>query len=98
MKKRYAFMLMGEGYDPAVHRYSFDAGDHIVIFRTVRNFDEAKATAIELKGQGVGAIEVCGAFGREKARELIDATGGEVAIGYVVSDEDMGPLFAKFFG
>lgn len=70
----------------------------MVIFRTVRNLGEAQATAIALKEQGVGAIELCGAFGSEKAGELIAVTNREVAIGYVVHDQELDVLFDKFFG
>ena len=74
------------------------ADDGVSHIRTVRNFDEAKATVKELKEQGVGAIEVCGAFGKEMADELVRLTDGEVALGYVVHDENLDPLFARFFG
>lgn len=98
MKKQYAFLLMGAQYDPAVHQFRFETDKDTVFFRTVRDFEEAKNTAIELKNLGVGAIEVCGAFGPEKAAELAEITGKELAIGYVVHDKELDPLFAKFFG
>ena len=98
MKKQYAFLLMGAHYDPAVHQCRFETERDIVLLRTVRNFEEAKITARELKALGVGAIEVCGAFGREKAGELAEATGNTIAIGYVMHDREQDGLFAKFFG
>lgn len=98
MKKQYAFLLMGGHYDPLVHRSRLETDKDIVHLRTVRDFAEAKAAALELKSQGVGAIEVCGAFGPEKAGELAEITGKEVAIGYVVHDPELDGLFARFFG
>lgn len=98
MKKKYAFLLMGEHYDPEVHRCRFETARDIVLLRTVRDFAEAKAVAVELKDDGVGAMEVCGAFGPEKTAELVALTGGEVAVGYVVHDPALDGVFARFFG
>lgn len=98
MKKQYAFLLMGGHYHPATQRYRFETDKDIVHFRTVRDFAEAKAVAVELKDLGVGAIEVCGAFGPEMARELAELTDEDVAIGYVVHDKELDGLFARFFG
>lgn len=97
-KKMYAFLLMGGHYDPDVHQCRFETAKNIVFIRSVRDFEEAKAMAVALQRQGVGAIEVCGAFGPEKARELTDLTGGEVAIGYIVHHPELDEVFAKFFG
>ena len=98
MVKKYAFMIMGGEYDPAVHqaRFATDRGEtHI---RTVRDFAGAKTMAVSLRDEGVGAIELCGAFTPENARELVDITGGDVAVGYVIHDPAQDGLFAKFFG
>ena len=46
---------------------------------------------------GVGAIEVCGAFGKEGADKLIAATGNKVAVGYVVHNPEQDELFRQFF-
>lgn len=98
MKKQYAFLLMGDHYDPGVHHCRFETDRDIVHFRTVRDFADAKAVAVELKKLGVGAIEVCGAFGPEMANELVEITDKEVAVGYVVHDKELDGLFARFFG
>lgn len=98
MKKQYAFLLMGEQYDPASHRCRFETEVDVVHIRTVRTFEEAKETAVALKNSGVGAIEVCGAFGPEKAAELAKLTDNEVAIGYAVHDKPLDGVFARFFG
>ena len=89
---------MGAHYDPALHRFRFETGKDIVHLRTVRDFEEAKTVALELKNLGVGAMEICGAFGQEKAAQLTEITDREVAIGYVVHDSVLDDLFAKFFG
>ena len=46
---------------------------------------------------GVGAIEVCGAFGKEWADKIIAATGNKVAVGYVVHNPEQDELFRQFF-
>ena len=98
MKKQYAFLLMGEHYDPDTHRCRFETESDIVHLRTVRNFEEAKKTVLLLKKDGIGAIELCGAFGPEKARELTELTDNETAIGYVVHDTSLDSVFTRFFG
>lgn len=98
MKKKYAFLLMGSHYAPEIHRFRFETDRDVVVFRTVRDFVEAKEVAVELWKAGVGAIEVCGAFGPEKAAELTALTNGEVALGYVVHDPALDGVFARFFG
>lgn len=98
MGKKFAFLLLGAEYDPEIHRAVFETGRGTSIIQTVRNFDEAKAMAVKLHGEGVGAIEVCGAFGAGMAEELVRLTNREVAIGYVVHDPALDGLFASFFG
>ncbi len=98
MKKHYAFLLMGDHYDPKIHHFQFETEKDIVSLRTVRDFEEAKAVTMELHTAGVGAIEICGAFGQEKAKILAELTNNKVAIGYVVHDKELDGVFARFFG
>lgn len=98
MKKHYAFLLMGDHYNPEIHQFHFETAKDIVSLRTVRNFEEAKAVTLDLYKAGVGAIEICGAFGQDKAKILVGLTNNEVAIGYVVHDKELDGIFAKFFG
>ncbi len=98
MKKRYAFVLMGQHYNPKEHRCDFDMPTGTTSLRTVRSMDEAKQTVLELQQAGYGAIELCGAFGRDAANEFTALTGGTIAIGYVVHEPELDPLFAAFFG
>lgn len=66
--------------------------------RTVRDYPEAQAVIRTLFENGYGAIELCGAFGEEKAQELIRMTQGRVAIGFVTHFPEQDALFAAFFG
>ena len=97
MKKKYAFVLLGGEYDPAQHRAKFETKTQVTYIRTVRDFDEAKEAVLSLQKDGVGAVELCGAFGKQKACELIDATDGTIAIGFVTHLPEQDALFDAFF-
>lgn len=98
MKKKFAFILMGDIYDPEKHQAKFETVGNITYINTVRSFEEAKSLVLKLAENGIGAVELCGAFGAAKAQELIDLTDNKVAIGYVVHKESQDALFAQFFG
>ena len=95
--KKFAFLLMGSGYDTAVHRARFETAGSVTYIRTVNSFEEAYAVLEELVSDGVGAVELCGAFGPEHAARMAELTGHRVAIGYVVHDPALDPLFEAFF-
>lgn len=94
--KTYAFVLLGD-YDSTKNRMEIKNDHMSTLLCMVRTFEEAKQCVQELYEQGVGAIELCGAFGKEKAAVLAELTHHEVAIGYVVHDKEMDSLFAAFF-
>lgn len=98
MKKKYAFLLMGEGFNPAVHTAVFETSDMESAIYTVRNLQEAISRAKACAQSGVGAIELCGAFGEEGAQKITEVTGGAVAVGYVVHSPAQATLFSAFFG
>lgn len=98
MKKKFAFLLMGAHYDPARHQADFETENRLTSIRTVRDYPEAQAVIRTLFENGYGAIELCGAFGEEKAQELIRMTQGKVAIGFVTHFPEQDALFAAFFG
>ena len=98
MKKQYAFVLLGSGYNPEVHQATFETDAMITHIRTATTFEQAKELIAQLCQNGVGAVEVCGAFGEEKARELIALTQGQVPIGFVTHLPEQDPLFSRFFG
>jgi len=94
--KKYAFLLMGDSFVPEQHTAEFGTGIKTCIY-TVRNKQEAREKVIQLKDEGFGAIELCGAFGRDFALELIGLTNGELPIGYCVNEPEQDHLFAEFF-
>ncbi len=97
-KPIFAFILMGAQYDPAQHQAHFETEAKHTYIYTARHYDEAKARVQELAARGCGAIELCGAFGPDKAQELIELTGGTIAIGYVTHFPAQDGLFTAFFG
>lgn len=97
MKKKYAFMLMGGEYDPNIHRTVFDSDNIATIIQGVGNFSEAKDMALTLQREGVGALELCGAFTQEMAAELAKLTGGTMAIAYMTHDPALDGVFAAFW-
>ena len=93
MKKKFAFLLMGKEFDTAKDTAEFETEHMISYIFTVTSFEEALKRAED----GVGAIEVCGAFGKEWADKIIAATGNKVAVGYVVHNPEQDELFRQFF-
>lgn len=96
--KKFAFILLGAHYNPQEHQARFETANQLTYILTVRNFEEARAAVKRLDAEGVGAVELCGAFGEERAREMIEMTGNRVAIGYVTHLESQDGLFEAFFG
>ena len=98
MKQQYAFVLLGSEYNPDIHRATFETSAMVTHIRTACTFEQAKEVISELYQGGVGAVEVCGAFGEERARELIALTNHQVAIGFVTHLPEQDALFHRFFG
>ena len=88
MKKKFAFLLMGKEFDTARDTAVFETEHMISYIFTVTSFEEALKRAMACAEDGVGAIEVCGAFGKEWADKIIAATGNKVAVGYVVHNPE----------
>ena len=98
MKKQFAFFLLGREYDTGRHRATFETPGMVTYIYTVHSLPEACALAAGCAAQGVGAIELCGAFGPEGARAVRQAAGESVAVGYVVHDPSQDPVFEAFWG
>lgn len=98
MKKKFAMIIMGSEYDSIKHRAIFETENQVTYICTIKNWDMIKETLDYLVKEGVGAIELCGAFGKEKADEIVKMTDEKIAVGYVIHDPKLDPLFEKFFG
>lgn len=97
MKKKFAFLLMGKDFDAGKDRAVFETETMISFIYTVTSFEDALRRAVACADDGVGAIELCGAFGKEGAAKIREATHDRVAVGYVVHEPDQDALFHAFF-
>lgn len=97
MKKKYAFIIMGN-YDTKKDLAEFESEDMLTRISTVRDMDEAKDLVVSMKSEGFGAIETCGAFSEKDIDELIDLLDGEVGIARVIAGKNQAELMAEFFG
>ena len=88
------FMAMGN-YDLQRDQATLRGGETRLV--GVADLDQACQVAREMQEDGVGCIELCGAFGPEGARRIIEATGGKLPIGYVVHFPEQDDLFASAF-
>lgn len=91
---KYAFLLMGQ-FDSRTDRAVLNGGDVRMI--GVTNLEQARAAAKELYEDGIGCIELCGAFGPDGAREIIEITEHKVPVGFVTHFPEQDDLFAAAF-
>lgn len=92
---RFAFIFINEDLT-GVERTSVRDGDSV--FVGVRNIEEACREAATLERDGIGCIELCGAFGEEGARRVMEATGTRIPVGFVVHLPEMDETYARAFG
>lgn len=64
----------------------------------VTSLEEAAAAAKSLQAEGVGCIELCGAFGEAGAKAIIEATGGNLPVGFVTHLPEQDGVYAAAFG
>lgn len=91
----FAFLIMGK-YDEDDKRAEIGGGFASII--GVADLDEAVETAKVLQKEGVGCIELCGAFGPEGAKAIIDATENKIPVGYITHLPEQDELYARIFG
>ncbi len=92
---KFAFLLLGD-FDAGTDRACLRGGDVRCV--GVGSLAEACDAARALADEGFACIELCGAFGEAGARRVIEATGGAVAVGYVVHLPEQDALFDRVFG
>ena len=93
---KFAFLIMSSHeIDSREERAAICDGEFSII--SVNDIEDAKRTASELERKGIGCIELCGAFTPEMCSAIIDATEGEIPIGYVTHLEKQDELFRKTF-
>ena len=96
MSKKYAFLLMGKDFNPQRDHACFSAGG--VDSYIMRSPEEAVKKARELADEGFGALEVCGAFGENLAREMYQAADRRLTVSYVVCPKDQEEASLQLWG
>ncbi|WP_058990932.1 DUF6506 family protein [Anaerococcus rubeinfantis] len=91
---KFVYMIMGP-FDSKVDRKAIGKNNNAEIIG-VKNLEEAKEISKSLIGYA-DVIELCGAFGKEGAREIIDATDGKVPVGFVTHFDFQDDLFDELF-
>ena len=91
---KFAFLIMGD-FDVRQDYAAIHGGDACIV--GVADIEQACAAAQRLHHAGVGCIELCGAFGPDGARQVIEATGGRIPVGYVTHFPEQDPLFRAAF-
>lgn len=64
----------------------------------VSSLEEACTVAKRLYEEGVGCIELCGAFGPAGAKEIMNATENQIPVGYITHLPEQDALYQKVFG
>lgn len=77
-------------------RADFNEGRDVVV--GVSDMELVCQLAVLLESSGYNCIELCGAFGEEGVRRVIEATGGRVAVGHVVHLPEMDENYRRLFG
>ena len=91
---RFAFLILGP-FCNQQDAASIHAGAAQIV--GVANLQEACAAAQRLCAEGVGCIELCGAFGPDGAKEIIRATGNKIPVGYVTHLPEQDTLYQQAF-
>ena len=91
---RFAFIFICPDL-PAIERTSVRGGDSVFI--GVRNITEGCSEAIALASDGIGCIELCGAFGEEGARRVMEATDMRIPVGFVTHLPEMDRIYSEAF-
>jgi hypothetical protein len=83
---RYAFIVKGPGYDPAVHRASLASAQFSTTVIGVSTIEQCEAAAAKAVAAGVQLIELCGGFSRAELERVRRAIGGRIPLAGVIDD------------
>ena len=92
---RCAFLIMHPDFKADRDRASIHGADASII--GVSSLEEACTVAAGLEKEGIGCIELCGAFGEDGARRVMDAVGMRIPVGYIVHLPEMDEAYARAF-
>ncbi len=93
---RFAFIIMGENFDPQKDCVGIHNGAVQTI--GVSSLEEACEVSKRLYEEGIDCIELCGAFGADGAKSIIDITENKIPVGFVTHLPEQDEIFQKTFG
>ena len=91
---KFAFLILGD-FRATEDRAEIHHGSARMI--GVSTLDEACQAARELYEEGVGCIELCGAFGPDGARRIIEVTENKIPVGYVTHLPEQEEIYQAAF-
>lgn len=91
---KFVYLIMGP-FDSKFDRKAIGKNNNAEIIG-VKNLEQAKEISKSLIGIA-DVIELCGAFEKEGAREIIDATNGKIPVGFVTHFDFQNDLFDELF-
>lgn len=91
---KFAFLIMGD-FSCEIDHAEIHQGTAQII--GVANMEEAVNMARQLQKAGIDCIELCGAFGEEGARKIIEATENKLPVGYVTHLYEQEEIYRAVF-
>lgn len=91
---KFAYLIMG-GFDDEIDKAEIHGGVAQIV--GVSSLEAAAKAARRLQEQGIDCIELCGAFGPDGARVIVQATGNKIPVGYITHLEEQNDIYKKFF-
>ncbi|MBS3784817.1 MAG: hypothetical protein KGY78_10280 [Anaerolineae bacterium] len=90
MALKAAFIFVAPDADPQQHRKTVETPEVELTAVAVNDYDEAVTVCKELLEEGIGAFELCGGFGHVGTARVVEAVGGQAAVGVVRFDNHPG--------
>lgn len=91
---KFAFLIMGD-FSSKSDRAAIHNGSAQMI--GVGDIEEACSVEKELYEKGIGCIELCGAFGPEGAKQVIEATKNKIPVGYIIHLPEQDEIYRTVF-
>ena len=95
---KFAYLIMDKIFDSSKDKasiHSIHNGVSQII--GVSNIEEAIETAKNLQKEGIDCIELCGGFGEEGTKKIIEATENKIAVGFVIHLKEQDDIYKRLF-
>lgn len=91
---KFAYLILGDFHYAADYAEIHNGAARIIGVSSVK---QAVRAACELQQDGVDCIELCGAFGKDGAKKILEATQNKIPIGYVTHLPEQDALYREVF-